>query len=454
MREILGEKMIRSFTPRTAAVIAAFALLSVTTCHAGTVTVITSFPKELTSAYKAAFEKANPDIKIEILNKSTVAGIAFVRETAAGQRPDVFWASAPDAFEVLKRDNLLVTAPDVDNKAIPAKIGNYPINDPQGFYKGQALAGYGIMYNTRYLKANKLAAPKDWDDLLKRDWFGHVAMTAPSRSGTMHLTVETILQGEGWDAGWGKVLEMAGNSAQITERSFGVPDGINSGQFGAGPVIDFFGLAGKYSGFPVEFVYPALTSIVPANIALVAGGKNIAEAKKFVQFTLSQPGQELLLDPKISRLPVLAYSSFGSKIPAGYPDPQAIVKRAKVNFNADLSEDRYSVVHSLFDQTITFRLKELQAATKAIHDAEAKLAGKSNPQAAELIRQARTLAFAPVVSSSLAGQKDFLKVFASNKKEVAVSKQVTGLEESWNRKARENYAKATELAQQAAASIK
>ena len=446
--------MLRSFAPRFAAAITAFGLMSVTASHAGTVTVITSFPKELTAAYKAAFEKANPDIKIEILNKSTVAGIAFVRETAAGQRPDVFWASAPDAFEVLKRDNLLVTAPDVDNKAIPAKIGNYPINDPQGFYKGQALAGYGIMYNTRYLKANKLAAPKDWDDLLKREWFGHVAMTAPSRSGTMHLTVETILQGEGWDAGWGKVLEMAGNSAQVTERSFGVPDGINNGQFGAGPVIDFFGLAGKYSGFPVEFVYPALTSIVPANIALVAGGKNIAEAKKFVQFTLSQPGQELLLDPKISRLPVLAYSSFGGKIPAGYPDPQAIVKRAKVNFNADLSEDRYSVVHSLFDQTITFRLRELQAATKAIHDAEAKLAGKSNPQAAELIKQARALAFAPVVSSSLAGQKDFLKVFASNKKEVAVSKQVTGLEESWNRKARENYTKAVELAQQAAASIK
>jgi phosphoglycerate transport regulatory protein PgtC len=443
--------MIQLVALRAAALVA---LMSVSASHAGTVTVITSFPKELTSTYKAAFEKANPDIKIEILNKSTVAGIAFVRETAAGQRPDVFWASAPDAFEVLKRDNLLVAASDVDNKAIPAKIGNYPINDPQGFYKGQALAGYGIMYNTRYLKANKLAAPKDWDDLLKREWFGHVAMTAPSRSGTMHLTVETILQGEGWDAGWAKVLEMAGNSAQITERSFGVPDGINNGQFGAGPVIDFFGLAGKYSGFPVEFVYPALTSIVPANIALIAGGKNTAEAKKFVQYTLSQSGQELLLDPKISRLPVLAYSSFGSKIPAGYPDPQAIVKRAKVNFNADLSEDRYSVVHSLFDQTITFRLKELQAATKAIHDAEAKLAGKSNPPAADLIKQARALAFAPVVSSTLAGQKEFLKLFASNKKEVAVSKQVTGLEESWNRKSRESYAKALELAQQASALIK
>src|SRR5512139_751244 len=421
---------------------------------AGTVTVITSFPKELTAAYKAAFEKRNPAIKLEILNKNTVASIAFVRETAEGQRPDVFWASAPDAFEVLKRDRLLAKAPEVANPKVPAKIGSYPINDPEGFYFGQALAGYGIMYNTRYLKANKLEAPKEWTDLLKPQWVGHVAMTSPSRSGTMHLTVETVLQGERWDRGWSQLLQMAGNSAQITERSFGVPDGINNGLFGAGPVIDFFGLAGKNSGFPVEFVYPAMTSIVPANIALVAGGKNTTEAKKFVQFALSQAGQELLLDPKISRLPVLAYSSFGNKIPAGYPDPQAIVKRAKVNFNADLSEDRYSLVHSLFDQTITFRLKELQAATKAIHDAEAKLAGKPNAQAAELLKQARSLAFTPIVSSSLAGQVDFLKVFASNKKEVAVSKQITGLEESWNRKARENYAKAVELAQQAAALAK
>ncbi|HRH88152.1 MAG TPA: extracellular solute-binding protein [Rubrivivax sp.] len=424
--------------------------------HAGTVTVITSFPKELTAAYKAAFEKAHPDIKLEILNKSTVSGIAFVRETAAGQRPDVFWASAPDAFEVLKRDKLLLAAPDVDNKAIPAKVGHYPINDPQGFYKGQALAGYGIMYNTRYLKANKLAAPKEWADLLQPQWFGHVAMTAPSRSGTMHLTVETILQGEGWDKGWSQILQMAGNSAQVTERSFGVPDGINNGQFGAGPVIDFFGLAGKNSGFPVEFVYPAMTSIVPANIAVVAGGKNTAEAKTFVQFALSQQGQELLLLPAVSRLPVLPYSALAGKIPPGYPDPQVIAKRAKVSFNADLSEDRYSLVQALFDQTITFRLKELQAATKAIYAAEARLAasGKANAQAAELIRQARQLAFSPVVSESLAGQTDFQKLFASNKKEVAVAKQITGLEESWNRKARENYTQAADLAQQAAALIK
>ncbi len=37
-----------------------------------TVTVITSFPRELTAAYKSAFEKRNPDLKLEILNKGSV----------------------------------------------------------------------------------------------------------------------------------------------------------------------------------------------------------------------------------------------------------------------------------------------------------------------------------------------------------------------------------------------
>ena len=169
---------------------------------AQTVTVITSFPKELTAAYKTAFEKTHPGIILEILNKNTVAGMAYLRELPVGQRPEVFWVSAPDAFEVLAREKLLASVADLKNSKVPEKIGSFPINDPQGLYLGQALAGYGIMFNTRYLKANKLSPPSEWQDLLAPAWFNHVGITAPSRSGTMHLTVETILQSNGWNAGW------------------------------------------------------------------------------------------------------------------------------------------------------------------------------------------------------------------------------------------------------------
>jgi ABC-type Fe3+ transport system substrate-binding protein len=429
----------------------ALATLTTVPAWAGTVTVVTSFPKELTQAYKAAFEKANPGIKVEILNKNTVQGIAYVRELPAGQRPDVFWASAPDAFEVLAGQKLLDNVAELANKAAPAKVGNYPINNPQGLYLGQALAGYGLMWNTRYMAANKLPAPAQWADLTQPVYFGHVAMSSPSRSGTTHLTVETLLQGEGWNKGWEQLLQIAGNCAAITERSFGVPDGVNNGQYGIGLVIDFFGLAGKYSGFPVEFAYPSVTAVVPANIGLVAGARNAAEAKKFISYTVSLEGQQLLYDAKISRLPILPPAAMGGKTPAGYPDPFELAKRAKVQFNSDLSETRYNVVSAMFDQTITFRIKELQAATRAVHEAGAALARKPNAKAAALLKDARAAAYAPVVDIQKAADKEFLAVFAASKKDASVNKRVTALEDHWNTSARANYERAKSLAEQALA---
>ncbi|MFM8769116.1 MAG: ABC transporter substrate-binding protein, partial [Rubrivivax sp.] len=217
---------------------------------------------------------------------------------------------------------------------------------------------------------------------------------------------------------------------------------------------DFFGLAGRYSGFPVEFHYPDVTAVVPANIALVTGSKNPAEARKFIAYTVSLEGQQLLYDPKISRLPILPPEQMGGKAPAGYPNPFEIAKRAKVQFDSDLSEARYNVVSALFDQTITFRLKDLQAATKAIHQAEAALAKKPNAQAAALLKQARDNAYSPAVGPRMAGDKDFLALFAANKKDAAVNKQVTGLEDRWNSTAKENYARAKALAEQALGMLK
>ena len=429
---------MRLSNPLTTILAAAITFLSGLT-FADTISVVTSFPKELTEAYKKAYEARHPSDKVEILNKNTSAGIAYVREQSAGSRPEVFWASAPDAFEVLASARLLQKV-DGGNPNIPAKVGSYPINDPEGLYLGQALAGYGIMWNTRYTKANKLPDPKEWADLMAPVYFGHVATSSPSRSGTTHLTVETILQGEGWEKGWNQILRIAGNCAAVTERSFGVPDGVSNGQFGVGLVIDFFGLAAKNSGFPVEFVYPSVTAIVPANIALINGAKNAEAGKRFIQFTLSEEGQALLLDKKISRLPVLP--SMYAKAPAGYPNPFTGSIKAKVNFDTAISEARYYVVSSMFDQIITFRHKELVAATKAIHDAEKRLGGKASTQ----LDEARKLAFSPPVTDAQAKDKTLLALFKADKKDAAATAQKTRVEEEWAQKVKANYAKATELA--------
>lgn len=426
-----------------------FLIASPAAAAEGKLVIVTSYPPDTTETVKKAFEKAHPSIKVEMLKKKTTAGIKYLQETASNNTSDMFWASAPDAFEVLKGDGLLAKYV-VKQQGIPEKVGAFPINDPDGYYKGFAASGYGIMWNTRYMKAKELPDPKEWADLKKSVYHGHVGMSAPSRSGTTHLTVETVLQGMGWDAGWAEWKAMAGNFKTVTERSFGVPDGVNSGQFGIGIVIDFFGLSSQASGFPVEFVYPTVTTLVPANFAIVKNAPNREAAATFIEYLLSPAGQEVLLDPKIRRLPVNPATY--AKAPKGFPNPfKDSSIGAAVKFDLGLSKSRYNVVNSLFDVMVTYRLEALVAATQAIQAAEAKAGG--NKAAAEMIAEAKALVAKMPITAAQASDKKFNSIFKTKRKKAStkVKGRQAEIEKEWDDMAVANYAKAKALAEKAAA---
>ncbi|NYT86400.1 ABC transporter substrate-binding protein [Pollutimonas harenae] len=430
---------------------AAALLMTSALAFADTVTVVTSFPRDLTDPFKTAFEAANPGTTLEVVSRNTNAAVSHLKETQSANSVDLMWASAPDAFEVLKADGLLAKV-DIDSKGIPDAIGGYPINDADGYYYGFAASGYGIMYNTRYAKANDLPPAKEWDDLKRAEYSGHVAMSAPSRSGTTHLTVETLLQGEGWDKGWATWKWIAGNMNTVTERSFGVPDAVNSGATGFGIVIDFFGLASKASGFPVELVYPSVTAIVPANIAVIKNAPNEEGAVKFIEFLLSPKGQQILLNPAIMRLPVnpAAYEN----TPEGFPNPfSKDFAPGAIEFDVDTSGERYNLVNSLFDVLITYRLEDLREAVSAIHKAEAAHEKNGNDKAAALIAEARKLIEAMPITAEQASDPAFANVFTTSraKAETKVVGRQAEVEQGWDSFAVENYRKARELAEQAAA---
>ena len=414
------------------------------------VVIVTSFPKELFETYKKTFEAKNPGINVVINSKPTPAGVTYLRETKAKPEADIFWVSAPDAFQTLAADGLLekYAPPKEIMSRIPAKIGNFPIHDPDGKYFGFAISGYGLMWNKNYLKAHKLPAPKEWTDLTNPRYFNHLIISAPSRSGTTHLTIETILQAYGWDRGWALLLNAGGNMGSITDRSFGVPEAVISGQYGIGVVIDFFGLSAIAGGQPVEFVYPSLTSVVPASVGIVKGGPNPQEAKTFVNYLLSEAGQMVLFSPEIARLPVIP--DLYAKAPKDYPNP---FKKSLggVSFNDELSSARRDVVNSLYDHVITFRHSELREAWKNIYNAEAALAkGKSANavQGKNLAAEARKLASQVPINDKKASDKEVTGAFKSKS---GVKAQ---METEWETFAKANYAKAKELADQAAAVAK
>jgi len=428
----------------------ALSLITLSAASADVVTVVTSFPQDLTGPFKAAFEEAYPEHQLEVVNRNTNAAVAFLQETQGSNTTDIFWASAPDAFEVLKSQNLLAKV-DIAAEGIPDSIGSYPINDPDGFYYGFAASGYGIMYNTRYVDANELPIAQEWEDLMGAEYNGHVAMSSPSRSGTTHLTVETLLQGDGWEDGWAKWKWISGNMNTVTERSFGVPDAVNSGSAGFGIVIDFFGLASKASGFPVELVYPSVTAIVPANIGIVENAPSPAGAKDFVEFVLSPQGQEVLLNPAIMRLPVNpeAYAN----APEGFPNPfDEDFAPGAIIFDVDKSGARYNLVNSLFDVMITYRLDELHQAVSAVQRAEAAHADSSNEEAHALIAEARALIEALPITEEQSLDPAYADVFQVARK--SADTEVVGrqaeVEQEWDSFTVDNYRRARELAEQAA----
>jgi ABC-type Fe3+ transport system substrate-binding protein len=416
------------------------------------VVVLTSFPKELFEAYKQAFEQKTPGVKVMVKQQQTNQGVTYLRETRGRPEADIFWVSSVDAFQTLKADGLLekITLPRETLARIPGKVGSFPLHDPDGHYWGFAVSGYGLMWNTRYLALHRLPAPREWTDLADPRYFGHLVISAPSRSGTTHLTVEVILQAYGWEKGWALLLQTGGNMGSITERSFGVPEAVVSGQYGIGVVIDFFGLSAIASGQPIDFAYPSLTSVVPASVAVVRNGPNPANARVFVEYLLGDEGQQRLFAPEIGRLPVVP--ALYARAPKGYPNPFTM-KLGGVDFDDKLSSGRRNVVNSLFDHVITFRHAELKAAWGAIHAAEAQIAkaraaGRPVDAAAAQVVEARRAATTVPLDARRASDRE---VNAAFKDRPDVKSR---METEWDTAAKSGYARARELAEGAAAKLR
>ncbi|MCB2099620.1 MAG: extracellular solute-binding protein [Rhodobacterales bacterium] len=415
---------------------------------AGPLVVVTSFPPAVFGRFKAAFEARYPKVRLFVRSKKTSAAISFIQERL-NEPADLFWVSAPDAFEVLKETGHLQPAFVDDLAGPPHAVGGYPIDEPGGYYRGFALSGYGIAFNTDYLKRFGLPAPARWQDLRRPEYRGHLAITAPSRSGTTHLIVETILQGLGWTDGWALLLEMSGNLATITARSFGVLDGLVAGRFGIGATIDFFGLSAKATGASVDFVYPEGTAFLPASIGIVRRSPNPVAAQAFVDFLLSGPGQRMLFEAPISRLPVspAAYAD----APPGYPSPFDGALTAKgIRFDTRLSRQRYHLVNSLFDIMITYRLQVLRRAWLVVHQAEAALRGQDRPglddRLAERLARARALLTRVPLGDAAARDPEPAGAFTRHKPGIALPRVQADLEDRWRAAAQRNQDEALRLA--------
>ncbi len=353
--------------------------------------VVTSYPPSFFEPFRAAFERANADVRVSIVQRNTASASRFVIEKA-DVPADIFWASAADAFELLKRNGSLRPIAPRDTGAADRVFG-YPVNDPEGYYLGFALSGYGFVYNPAHLAKNNLPAPRNWQDLLNPVYSGQIGITTPSRSGTTHLIVEALLQTYGWEEGWAMLSKLGGNLSTVTARSFGVASGVAQRRFSIGITIDFLATTPDFAGAGNVFVLPPDTVFVPASIAILSRARNVPAAERFVDFVLSQAGQKLLLSPAIARIPVDPTLN-SNLLPR--EDGEPLLKSG--GFDAALSARRYGLVNLIFDDYIVRRRATLARLWKRV--AELEIVEIDGAQRLSMLARARRLLATPPLSAS------------------------------------------------------
>lgn len=306
--------------------------------------ILTSMPPSFYAPFVESFTEANPDVDVVVLNKNTNAA---VDELLRGNSRafDIFWSSSPEAFELL-----------IENDVVAG--GDTPLMFP--------FAYSALGWATR----GGSGAPDlmDWDSLLAPELADTIAMARPSRSGSTHILLERFLQVRGWDEGWAYLLELSGNLSTLTARSFTVLEGVANGRFERGLTIDF--LAHSYHPQKLRMTYGTPVMATPAGIAVLAGGAARQSAEAFNAFVVSEEGQRLLLDPRISRTP------YAASIRTQAVDPyHQIIENALsltwLNYDAGLASRRYWAVNTLFDvfvfehferrKQLWQRLRELEA---------------------------------------------------------------------------------------------
>ncbi|PSW04062.1 ABC transporter substrate-binding protein [Photobacterium lipolyticum] len=316
------------------------------------IVILTTFSEHTISQQVEQYRQLFPDTEVRIIFRRTRTALRLLAKDDA-QNIDIIISSSPVLFNHLSTNKQLYAINS------PHQVPNWlspHIIDISGEITAFGYSGFGLMANQQYLSSHHLPTPKSWEDLTNAMYFHHITMSTPSRSGTTSLMVENILQHYGWEDGWRLLMQIGGNIAFISSRSFGVSEAISKGLIGAAPVIDSYAINSKKVFNYIDFNYLPNSILMPAYVGIAKKSHSIVNAKNFVDFLLSDSGQRVLEKSSMAK--------------HSLNQPQ-LAERKSFILNKQLLHRRDALVSLLFDQAITEQLHQLNSTWSSIHQLEA-----------------------------------------------------------------------------------
>lgn len=303
--------------------------------------ILTTFSSDPVAELMVEYKQQNPDIDIKLIHRRTQSAIALLNKSYI-QDVDLVLSSSPFLMEELDKRGQLGKVS--FRNEMPQWL--MPFVLPQrNKVISVGYSGAGLVWNNDYLAANNLPVPERFINLTSFDYFGHITMSTPSRSGTTQMMIESILEQHGWELGWSIVINIGANLGTISSRSFSVSDYVAKGQFGIGPTIDSYALVLPKQFKHVDFGYDSDFTLMPTYIGVLKNSAGNEATTKFIDLLLSSQIQGDMAQTSFAKHSINDPSLYRGNNPA---------------LRLDKLMNREKLVNIIFDEAITKRLPELQ----------------------------------------------------------------------------------------------
>lgn len=310
-----------------------------------TLVIISPHRREVRLEYRRAFRewmknRFDRNVEVTWVDVGGTTKIIKYLESEFGQttnsvREDLLFGGGVSPYLISKKNGWLerVDLPPGTMAALSPLCAGLQVYDPDHYWYGVALSGFGIIYSRQVLDQLGLSIPATWEDLGAPGFFTWIASGDPRSSGSVHKCYEIILQAYGFEKGWGLITRICANVHRFGEGGGVAPLETATRDVAAGMAIDQYAetvvrLAGRDK---LGFVLPADVTVMDADaIGLLKGAPSPELAKLFIEFALSAEGQQVLYQPvgtngqrfALNRMPVLKSCYDNPGAPAARPYEQ------------------------------------------------------------------------------------------------------------------------------------
>ena len=262
----------------------------------GEVVLYTSIPEDVVARLEGVVEQRFPDLEGNYwlgpldsggIELTVVRGrTADIQERIAEElgrgdlKADMIWLAEPSPYEAYKDMGVLARyEPPADAPIPPSYV------DTDGFYVAGRIISMVVAWNTSLLPDGLT----DWPDLHDVE----LAVFPAPQSGAARATIKALIDEYGSEF----FTTLANDGMRSVASNGAARDGVVGGTFGAVAVLDYMARAAKATGSPVDFAYPVSgTLLIPSPIAITTGARNPTAARAVVDFILSRPGQQIVVE--------------------------------------------------------------------------------------------------------------------------------------------------------------